>query len=67
VFVSITDFVRRGQAAGAIRLAPPAVLIALAFGAFIGLVKESDAGRFSLTAAVVTQAEALAWDMLRAR
>ncbi len=66
VFVSITEFIRRGQSAGAIRLAPPPVLIALAFGAFIGLVKEADAGRFALTQAVVDQAEALLWDLLKA-
>lgn len=65
VFVSISDFVRRGQAAGAIRPAPPAVLIAMALGAFIGLVKESDAGRFALDDAIVDQAEALVWDALR--
>lgn len=66
VFVSIADFVRRGQAAGAIRPAAPAVLIAMALGAFIGLVKEADAGRFVLDDAVVTQAEPLVWDLLRA-
>lgn len=66
VFVSITEFVRRGQAAGAIRLAPPPVLIALAFGAFIGLVKEADAGRFALSQTVIDQGEALLWDLLKA-
>ncbi|MEO8601077.1 MAG: hypothetical protein ABI629_00730, partial [bacterium] len=66
VFVSLSEFVRRGQAAGAVRLAPPAVLIAMAFGAFIGLVKEADAGRFHLTDAVIDQAEALIWDLLKA-
>jgi len=67
VSVSLTDFVRRGQAAGAIRRAAPAVLIAMAFGAFIGLVKEADAGRFSLTRALVGSAEELVWAMLRAQ
>lgn len=64
VFVSITDFVRRGQAARAIRRAAPAVLIAMAFGAFIGLVKEADAGRFALTQSVVDAAGELVWAML---
>ena len=66
VFVSITDFIRRGQAAGAIRQAPPAVLISMALGAFIGLVKEADAGRFALDEAVIEAAEPLIWDMVRA-
>lgn len=66
VFVSISDFVRRGQAAGAIRAGQPAVLIAMALGAFIGLVKESDAGRFVLDAAVIAEAEPLVWDALSA-
>jgi len=66
VFMSISEFLRRGQAAGAIRLAPPPVLIAIALGAFIGLVKEADAGRFALTQAVIDQSEVLLWDLLKA-
>jgi len=66
VFVSITDFVRRGQAAGAIRDASPAVIIAMALGAFIGLVKEADAGRLTLDEHVVDAGEELVWAMLRA-
>jgi len=66
MFVSICDFVRHGQSAGALRDGDPAVLIAMAFGAFIGLVKESEAGRFALTESVVAAAEELAWKMLRA-
>jgi len=66
VFVSITDFVRRGQAAGAIRDASPAVIIAMALGAFIGLVKEADAGRFLLDDSVIEEAELLIWDIVHA-
>lgn len=66
VFVSISDFVRRGQEAGVIRAAAPPVLIAMALGAFIGLVKEADAGRFVLDDSVIAQSEPLVWDMLRA-
>jgi hypothetical protein len=40
------------------------VLIALAFGAFIGLVKEVDEGRFDVGATVMKQAEQAVWDML---
>jgi AcrR family transcriptional regulator len=64
VFAAICDFVRHGQAAGAIRSGDPAVLIAMALGAFIGLVKESDAGRFALDESVVAAAEASVWSML---
>ena len=66
VFVSITDFVRRGQAAGAIREASPAVIISMALGAFIGLVKEADAGRFLLDDTVIEEAELLIWDLVHA-
>lgn len=66
VFAAICDFVRHGQAAGAIRSGDPAVLIAMALGAFIGLVKESDAGRFTLDDTVVHTAEDLVWTMLQA-
>jgi AcrR family transcriptional regulator len=66
VFISITDFVRRGQAAGAIRAASPAVIISMALGAFIGLVKEADAGRFSLDDSVIEEAELLIWDLVHA-
>jgi TetR/AcrR family transcriptional regulator, repressor of fatR-cypB operon len=64
VSVSIADFVRRGQVAGVIRRGEPAVLIAMAFGAFIGLVKEADAGRFALTRRLVESAEECGWAML---
>lgn len=64
MFTAICDFVRHGQSAGALRSGDPAVLIAMAFGAFIGLVKESEAGRFELTESVVLAAEALVWAML---
>jgi len=66
VFDSTADFVRRGQAAGTFRAAAPALLIAMTFGAFIGLVKEADAGRLTLNESVVDDAEEVAWNMLRA-
>jgi TetR/AcrR family transcriptional regulator, repressor of fatR-cypB operon len=66
VFAAICDFIGDGQATGAIRSGEPAVLIAMALGAFIGLVKESDAGRFALDGSVVETAEELVWAMLRA-
>jgi AcrR family transcriptional regulator len=66
MFVSICDFVRSGQSTGVLRQGAPAVLIAMAFGAFIGLVKESAAGRFDLTESVVDAGEEIVWKMLRA-
>ena len=66
MFVAICAFVRHGQRAGVLHNGDPAVLIAMAFGAFIGLVKEADAGRFALTESVVAAAEELVWTMLRA-
>jgi len=66
IFASIVDAVRRGQAAGAYRPGDPAVLISMAFGAFIGLIKEADARRFVLTDAVVEAAEPSVWAMLSA-
>jgi len=63
---AIAAFVRRGQDKGVIRQAEPAVLIAMAFGAFIGLVKEADAGRLTLDEHVVDAGEELVWAMLRA-
>jgi AcrR family transcriptional regulator len=59
------DVVRRCQASGAFRAGDPAVLIALAFGAFVGLVKESEAGHFPLDEKTVAASEAAVWDLLR--
>src|SRR6185295_5625511 len=43
-----------------------AVIIAMALGAFIGLVKEADAGRFSLDDSVIEEGELLIWDLVHA-
>lgn len=64
VFRGTTDFIRRAQAAGAVRRGQPEVLIALAFGAFVGLLKEVDEGRLEIGAAALDQAEQAVWDML---
>jgi TetR/AcrR family transcriptional regulator, repressor of fatR-cypB operon len=60
-----TDLVLRGQRAGQIRPGDPAVLVALVYGAFVGLSKAIRGG------AVVgdegfTAAERAVWDLLRA-
>jgi AcrR family transcriptional regulator len=66
LFGHVTDFVRRAQAAGALRAGDPALLIAMAFGAFVGLVKEADLGRFALDEQAIAASEEAAWSMLRA-
>ena len=63
-FTAITEVIRRAQAAGAIRCGKPEVLIALAFGAFVGLLKEADEGRFKADTPLLNQAEQAIWDML---
>lgn len=62
----IADFVRTAQAAGAMRPGPPEMLIALAFGAFVGLVKEAEAGHTTLDETAVAASEDAVWGMLRA-
>jgi TetR/AcrR family transcriptional regulator, repressor of fatR-cypB operon len=67
LFAGIADFVRGAQHAGAVRTGDPRVLIALAFGAFVGLAKEAQQGRFALDAASLDTAEAAVWAMLGRR
>jgi len=64
VSLQAVEYVRRGQAAGAIRDGDPALLIALAFGAFVGLVKEADQGHFALDEAALDAGEAAVWGLL---
>ncbi|MBI5505576.1 MAG: TetR/AcrR family transcriptional regulator [Deltaproteobacteria bacterium] len=64
LFEAAERFVREGQRAGTIRAGSPGVLIALVFGAFVGMIKESEQGRFELTARTIEQAGETAWRML---
>lgn len=66
IFGDAEGFLRSAQAAGDVRAEDPRVLIALVFGAFVGLVKESCAGRFAFDEAVVVESGALAWRMIAA-
>lgn len=66
VFGDAEVFLRSAQAAGDVRAEDPRVLIALVFGAFVGLVKESCAGRFAFDEAIVVESGALAWRMIAA-
>lgn len=73
VFAQVADFVRRAQsvdvrlgpADDAVRDGEPGLLIALAFGAFIGMMKEAGEGHFALDESVVAESEQAVWDMLR--
>lgn len=66
VFATAERFVRESQAAGAMRGGEAPVLIALVFGAFVGLFKESCAGRFALDTGAVSQAGETVWRMIAA-
>jgi hypothetical protein len=59
------DMVTRGQQRGEVRPGDPAVLVALAYGAFVGLAKASWSG-VEVPDAEYAGAEQAVWDMLRA-
>lgn len=64
VDVAAAAFVARAQAAGAMRAGDPADLVALAFGAFVGLAKARlDAGR-PLDATLAADSEDAVWHLL---
>ncbi len=54
----------RGQAAGVIRDAPPEELIAMVFGAFVGLVRAAREGHVTLDDALRERTEATVWGLL---
>ena len=58
--------VGRLQSTGAVRPAPPAELIALVFGAFVGLTKAIDAGAVTFDDALITRTEHAVWHLLSA-
>ncbi len=57
---------KRLQSTGAVRAAPPAELIALVFGAFVGVTKAVAAGALTLDDALVTRTEHAVWHLLAA-
>jgi AcrR family transcriptional regulator len=59
------DLVGRGQARGEVRAGDPNMLVALAYGAFIGLAKAAWSG-LPVTGTEYDAAEAAVWDLLRA-
>ena len=64
VFETAEVFVKGGQGHGTIRGGDAGIVISLVFGAFVGLFKESCAGRFDLDAAAVADAGESVWRMI---
>jgi len=65
VFDDVAGFVDREQARGGIRPGPPELLIALAFGAFVGLMKEAEAGHVVIGEAAIALAEEAVWRLFQ--
>lgn len=65
IFADVAEFVRAAQAHGAIREAPPELLIALAFGAFVGLMKEAEAGHVRLDDEAISFTEQAVWRLFQ--
>ena len=60
----VVTLVQQAAATGVLRSGPPEVLIAMIWGAFVGLVKAARQGYFELTDEVLAHAEACCWDAL---
>lgn len=58
-------YVRAAQDAGAIRQAPPGMLIALVFGAFVGIVKQAGPAGLTLDEAAMLASADVMWSALR--
>lgn len=52
------------QAAGLVKPLEPTVLMELAFGAFVGMMRAHSEGRIALVPEVIAQAEQACWDMI---
>jgi AcrR family transcriptional regulator len=61
-----TAYVRAAQADGAMRAGAPEMLIALAFGAFVGIVKQAGSGGLAFDEAKVRASADVMWSALRA-
>lgn len=64
VEVAAAALVARAQAAGAVRAGPPAELIAMVFGAFVGLVRAARDGHVTLDGAMCDRTETAIWGLL---
>ena len=63
---SVTAYVRSAQAEGAMRDAPPEMLLALAFGAFVGFVKQARGNGRDLDESAMRASADVMWSALRA-
>ncbi len=61
-----TEIIERGQAEEVLRQGPPMLLLALIYGAIVGLVRASWEGRIELTDEVLVSAEKACWELVRA-
>ena len=64
VFARAEKFMREGQESGAMRSGDPAIIISLVFGAFVGLFKESCAGRLAWENPELLDAGQRVWRMI---
>lgn len=64
VFRRVTALLERAQAHGSLRRDPPDLLIALAFGAFVGWAKEAEAGHVRMDDAALEASERAVWALL---
>ena len=58
------EFVERGQRSGEIRPGPPQALVALVFGAFLGVLRAGHDGRVPVDEALLAELEGAAWGLL---
>jgi AcrR family transcriptional regulator len=65
VDAAAADVLRKAQASGDVRAGDPALLVALVFGAFIGLDRQARAGLIALDDSTRAATEAVVWDLLR--
>ncbi len=61
-----TEIIERGQAEEVLRPGPPMLLLALVYGALVGLARASWEGRIELTDDVLESAEQAGWELVRA-
>jgi TetR/AcrR family transcriptional regulator, repressor of fatR-cypB operon len=61
-----TQLVERGQAAFVLRKGEPMLLLALVYGAIVGLARASWEGRIEITEEVLETAEQACWELVRA-
>ena len=59
-----TEFVRHGQRSGEIRPGPPEALVALVFGAFVGLLRAGHEGRLPVDEELLAGMEGTVWGLL---